>query len=68
MAYENILKKYGITKEEMIKGIDIVAKNLGNICNPIVLFAVTELLADGDVPLFEDEIEEKQIEVKELKR
>ena len=49
MAYKNILKKYGITKEEMERGIDIVSKNLGKICNPTVLLAVTELLAEGDI-------------------
>lgn len=49
MAYENLIKKYGITKEQMYQGVDTVAENLGNICNVSVLLAVTELLANGDI-------------------
>lgn len=49
MAYENLMRKHGITREQMDQGVDVVAKNLKNICNVSVLLAVTELLADGDI-------------------
>lgn len=50
-AHENLLKKYGISEKELNqKGIDIVSKNLGKICDPLVLLAVTELLVSGDIP------------------
>lgn len=45
----NVAKKYGITEEELKSGIDIVSKNLGNICDFNVLLAVTDLLANGDI-------------------
>ena len=46
---ENLKKKYGLTDEELKKGIDIVSKNLGKICDVAVLLAVTELLVCGDI-------------------
>lgn len=49
MAYENLLKKYGITREQLDKGIDTVGEKLGDICNVAVLLAVTDLLANGDI-------------------
>ena len=49
MAYENLIKKYGITQGQMKDGVDIVAGNLKNICNVSVLLAVTELLENGDI-------------------
>ena len=50
-AHENLLKKYGISEEEFEqKGIDIVSESLGEICEPLVLLAVTELLVYGDIP------------------
>ena len=50
-AHKNLLKKYGISEEELNqKGIDIVSKSLGKICDPSVLLAVTELLVSGDIP------------------
>lgn len=50
MAYrENVIKKYGITKDELKVGIEIVAKNLGKICDIQVALAVTELLCNGDI-------------------
>lgn len=47
--YENLCKKYGITKEEVKKAVDIVSKNLRKIVNPMVMIAVADLLAAGDV-------------------
>ena len=49
MAQENLIKKYGITENQLKEGIDIVAKNLVKICNVSVMLAVTELLANGDI-------------------
>lgn len=49
MAYENLMNKYGITRAQLDQGIDIVAKNLSQICNVSVLLAVTDLLANGDI-------------------
>lgn len=49
MAYENLLKKYGITREQLDEGINTVGEKLGDICNVTVLLAVTELLANGDI-------------------
>lgn len=49
MAHENLIKKYGITREELNKGISVVGEKLGDICNATVLFAVSELLAQGDI-------------------
>lgn len=49
MPYENVMKKYGISEEDMKRGIDIVSNNLGKICNVNVLLAVTELLVNGDI-------------------
>lgn len=49
MAYENLMEKYGITREQLDAGIDIVAKNISKICNVSVMLAVTELLANGDI-------------------
>ncbi len=46
---KNLIKKYGITEQQLKEGIDIVSKNLGLICNSKVMFAVTELLAEGDI-------------------
>lgn len=46
---KNLIKKYGITEEKFKEGIDIVAKNLGLICDGNVMLAVTELLAEGDI-------------------
>lgn len=46
---KNLCKKYGITEEQLKKGIDIVAKNLTQICNIQVCLAVCELLANGDI-------------------
>ena len=49
MTHENVIKKYGITEDEMKKGIDIVSKNLGKICDTFVMLAVTDLLVNGDI-------------------
>ena len=46
---ENVCKKYDITKEQLKKGVDIVSKNLGLICEASVLLAVTELLVNADI-------------------
>lgn len=46
---ENLIKKYGISEEKLRAGIDLVAKNLEQICDTKVMFAVTELLAEGDI-------------------
>lgn len=46
---ENVCKKYGITREELKKGVDIVSKNLGKICDAMIMLAVTELLVNGDI-------------------
>lgn len=46
---KNLIKKYGITEQQLKEGIDIVAKNLGLICDGNVMLAVTELLAEGDI-------------------
>lgn len=46
---KNLIKKYGISEEKLQEGIDIVAKNLGEICDVNVMLAVTELLAEGDI-------------------
>lgn len=50
MNQENVCKKYGITKDELKSGVDVVAKNLGKICNISVVLAVTELLCNADIP------------------
>lgn len=49
MPYDNLIKKYGITRQELDKGIDTVAKNIAKICNVSVMLAVTDLLATGDI-------------------
>jgi hypothetical protein len=49
MAQENICNKYGITKAELKKGIDIISSKLGMIGNVNVLLAVTELLCNADI-------------------
>ncbi len=46
---EHVCAKYGISKEQLKKGVDIVSKNLGLICEASVLLAVTELLANADI-------------------
>lgn len=46
---KNLIKKYGISEEKLQEGIDLVAKNLGQICDVNVMLAVTELLAEGDI-------------------
>ncbi len=48
-AHKNVMKRYGLTKEELKSGIDTVAKNLGEICNVDVMLAVTDLLCNGDI-------------------
>ena len=48
--YQNVLKKYGITEQQLkTQGVDVVSKSLGNICNVQVLFAIAELLCNGDI-------------------
>lgn len=48
--YKNVLKKYGITEEELkTKGIEIIAPSLGKIADVYVMLAVTELLCNGDI-------------------
>lgn len=47
--YKNLCKKYGVTADEIKGGVDVVSKNLGQICNVQVLLAVTELLCCGDI-------------------
>ena len=46
---KNLIKKYGISEEKLQEGIDIVAKNLALIRDGKVMFAVAELLAEGDI-------------------
>lgn len=46
---KNLIKKYGITEKQLKEGIDLVAKNLGLICDSKVMFAIAELLAEGDI-------------------
>lgn len=46
---DNLLKKYGIGKEELKRGIDTIAKNLGKICNITIAIAIADLLASGDI-------------------
>ena len=46
---ENLKEKYGISNLELQKGIDIVSKNLGKIPNQMVMIAIADLLATGDI-------------------
>ncbi len=46
---KNLIKKYGITEQQLKEGIDIVSMNLGLICDSNVMLAVTELLVEGDI-------------------
>ncbi len=55
---KNLIKKYGITEEQLKEGIDIVAKNLELICDAKVMFAVKELLAEGDIKPQSNDLEE----------
>ena len=55
---KNLIKKYGITEESLKAGIDIVAKNIGLICDAKVMFAVTELLAEGDIKTPSNDLKE----------
>lgn len=50
MARPNVLEKYGITEEQLKKGVDTVAKALVNVCDVQVALAVTELLCNADIP------------------
>lgn len=64
---KNLIKKYGISEEKFKEGIDIVAKNLGLICDGNVMLAVTELLAEGDIkpqtkPILVRDITERLVE------
>jgi hypothetical protein len=45
----NVSKKYGITDEELQKGIDTIAGSLGKIVGTKTMLAVAELLATGDI-------------------
>ncbi len=63
----NLIKKYGISEEKLRAGIDLVAKNLGLICDSNVMLAVAELLAEGDIkpqtkPILVRDITEKLVE------
>lgn len=63
----NLMKKYGISEEKLKEGIDIVAKNIGLICDANVMLAVTELLAEGDIkhqskPILVRDITERLVE------
>lgn len=63
----NLIKKYGISEEKLRAGIDLVAKNLKLICDSKVMFAVTELLAEGDIkpqtkPILVRDITERLVE------
>ena len=55
---KNLIKKYGITEESLKAVIDIVAKNIGLICDAKVMFAVTELLAEGDIKTPSNDLKE----------
>lgn len=49
MKQENLLKKYGITAEELKRAVDQI--QFGKIaCNGIVLVALMDLIANGDIP------------------
>lgn len=49
---ENVCKKYGITREELKKGVDQYSKHAtGKFAGDIaVLLAIIELLCNGDIP------------------
>ncbi|MDH6367855.1 MULTISPECIES: hypothetical protein [unclassified Breznakia] len=49
MKTRNIARKYNISEEELITGINIIAKAFGNISNSSVMLAIAELLANGDI-------------------
>lgn len=49
MNQNNLLNKYNITREELDKGIETVSKNLGKICDAVVMLAVCDLLVNGDI-------------------
>lgn len=57
MAYENLLERYDIDREQLDKGIDIVAKNLSQISNVCVVIAIADLLANGDVKGSEENVQ-----------
>ncbi|MFV0382349.1 MAG: hypothetical protein ACK5KR_09070 [Breznakia sp.] len=55
MKRQNLITKYGVTDKEIENEIETtLAKHLGEICNSRVLMAVTDLLANGDIPPEED--------------
>lgn len=65
--YSNLMNKYGITEQQLKEGIDIVAKNLGLICDGNVMLAVTKLLAEGDIepqtkPILVRDVTERLVE------
>lgn len=49
MKQENVCRKYGITEEQLKRGVDIASKNLGKIREVKILLAVTELLVNADI-------------------
>lgn len=49
MAHENVIEKYGITEEEMKKGLEVAMKGVTQISDSTVMLAVTDLLANGDI-------------------
>ena len=49
MAHENLKKKYGLTPVQMKLGIETAAKGLGMMCDIDVVFAIADLLTNGDI-------------------
>lgn len=46
---KNLKEKYGITDEQMKEGINFIAKNVKKIPDITVMFAVCDLLNNGDI-------------------
>lgn len=49
MNHKNIIKKYGISEEELKKGIETMMQSITQICNFDVVLAITDLLVSGDI-------------------
>lgn len=46
---KNLKNKYGITEEQLKAGIDCLAKNVKKIPDISVMFAICDLLNNGDI-------------------
>ena len=56
MSKQHILDKYKLTEEKLESGIELIAKNLGEISDSHVMMAVADLLANGDIRIPEQEV------------